>query len=92
MNEQKDDKWLDELISGAINTQRPEFDDQKWKQKFPNEFQALQSRAKIPAHHVQWTNFLGSPVVKFAAAAVVIMTIGFFMIFYDFSRFFMIFS
>lgn len=81
MNEQKDDKWLDELISGAINTKRPEFDDEKWKQEFPDEFRTLQSRAKAPAHPVRRISFIKSPVVKLAAAAVVIMAIGLFMIF-----------
>jgi hypothetical protein len=79
MNEQKNDKWLDDLISRTINTQKPQFDDEKWKQKFHEEFQALQSRAKAPAHPVRWTSFLKSPVVKFAAAAVIIMAISFFV-------------
>ena len=43
MNEQKNDKWLDELISRTINTEKPQFDAEKWKQKFPDEFQALQT-------------------------------------------------
>lgn len=82
MNEQKDDKRLDELITGAINTQRPEFDDQKWKQKFPDEFETLQSRAKVPVRSVRRVSFLRSPVVKFAAATVVIiLAVGLFMIF-----------
>jgi hypothetical protein len=81
MNKHKDDKWLDELLYDTINIQRPEFDDQKWKQKFPDEFNALQSRAKVPAHPVRRMSFLRSPVIKFSAAAVVIMAIGLFMIF-----------
>ena len=80
MDKQTNDKWLDELISRTINAQRPEFDDEKWKQKFPDEFQTLQSRAKVPAHSIRWISFLRSPVVKFAAAAVIIVAIGLFMI------------
>jgi len=81
MNEQKNDKWLDELISRTINTEKPEFDAENWKQKYPDEFQALQSRAaKIPARSIKWPTFLKSPVVKFAAAAIIIMAIGLFMI------------
>lgn len=45
MNEKKDEKWLDELISRTINSGKPEFDDEKWKQKYPEEFQMLKSRA-----------------------------------------------
>ena len=80
MSKQNNNKWLDELISRTINTQRPEFDDEKWKQKFPDEFQTLQSRVKVPAHSIRWISFLRSPVVKFAAAAVIIVAIGLFMI------------
>jgi len=78
MNEQKDDRWLDEMISRTINTEKPEFDAEKWKQKYPDEFQALLSRAaKTPAHPVRWANFLKSPIAKFAAAAAIILTIAF---------------
>ncbi|MBN2180581.1 MAG: hypothetical protein JW715_01610 [Sedimentisphaerales bacterium] len=81
MNERKNDKWLDELISGAINTKKPEFDAEKFKQKFPDEFQTLRSRAKVPARFVKWPALLKSPIVKFAAAAVIIIVIGFFIIY-----------
>jgi len=42
----KDDKWLDELISRTINTTKPQFDSEKWKQKYHKEFQTLVSRAE----------------------------------------------
>jgi hypothetical protein len=81
MNEQKNDKWLDKLISRTINTEKPEFDAEKWKQKYPDEYQALLTRSgKISAHPVRWVSLLGSSIVKFAAAAVIIIVIGFFMI------------
>ena len=74
MNEQKNDKWLDELISGSINTQRPEFDAEKWKHKYPEQFQALQSRAaKASANSIQWTKIFINPITKFAAAAAVLV-------------------
>jgi len=79
MNEQKNDKWLDELISGSINTQRPEFDAEKWKHKYPEQFQVLQSRAAKASASFRRNGILKSPIVKFAAAAVIILTIGFFM-------------
>jgi len=46
MNKQKDDKWLDEQICRAINTTKPQFDSEKWKQKYHKEFQMLVSRAE----------------------------------------------
>jgi hypothetical protein len=76
----KDDKWLDELIGRTINTTKPEFDSEKWKQKYPDEFKTLQSRAaQQTAHSVRWISLLKNPIAKFAAAAVVILTIGFFV-------------
>jgi hypothetical protein len=81
MNEQKNDKWLDELISRTINTEKPQFDAEKWKQKFPDEFQALQSRATDKsARSSKRPTLLKNPVIKFAAAAVIIVAIGLFII------------
>ena len=74
------DKWLDEIISKTINTNKPQFDAEKWKQKFPDESKALQSRAiNAPKHSVQWTSLFKSPAVKFAAATAIILVIGLFL-------------
>jgi hypothetical protein len=81
MNEQKNDKWLDEIISRTINTEKPQFDTEKWKQKFPDEFRALQSLStdKSP-HSSKWLIIPKSSALKFAAAAVIILAIGLFII------------
>ncbi|MFA5864584.1 MAG: hypothetical protein WC975_07830 [Phycisphaerae bacterium] len=50
MMPKKDEKWLEEMIARAINTKQPEFDAEQWKQKYPREFQMLQS----PDHRVQF--------------------------------------
>ena len=42
----KNEKWLDELISRSINTDKPEFDVEKWKQEYGEEFQMLKLRAR----------------------------------------------
>lgn len=77
MSKHKDDKWLDELISRTINTEKPWFDAEKLKQKFPDEFQIFQSRAtNPPARFVQWTNIFKGPIAKCAAAAVIVLAIG----------------
>ena len=83
MNEQKDNIWLDELISGAINTEKPQFDEKKWRQKYPDEFQKLQSRAANTTASFRWTSILKSPIVKLAAAASIILAIGIFMTLYN---------
>lgn len=81
MNEQKNEKWLDELISRTINTEKPRFDAEKWKQKYPDEFQTLLSRA-AKGDSARQSNILKvirkSPLAKLAAAAVIIIAISFF--------------
>jgi len=82
MNKQKNEKRLDELISHTINTEKPQFDAEKWKQKYPEQFQLLKSRAaKIPTRQVNiWTRTIQSPISKLAAAAVIILAIGLFAV------------
>jgi hypothetical protein len=77
----KDDKWLDELISRTINTTKPQFDSEKWKQKYHKELQMLVSRAeKTSTIKIRLADILKNPVTKLAAAALIILTIGFLMI------------
>jgi hypothetical protein len=82
MNKQRNEKWLDELISRTINTEKPQFDTEKWKQKYPAEFQTLLSR-KAKGDSIRQPNilkvFLKSPLTKIAAAAVIIVAISFFI-------------
>lgn len=81
MSTQKDEKWLDEMITRTINTTRPEFDSEKWKQKYHKEFQTLVSRAdKASTVPFRLPSVLKSPITKLAAAALIILAIGFFMI------------
>ena len=83
MNERKNEKRLDELISRTINTEKPQFDAEKWKQKYPDEFQTLLSRA-AKGDSARQSNILKvilkSPFAKLAAAAVIIVAIGFFIV------------
>jgi hypothetical protein len=83
MSEQENDRWLDELIHRTINTTKPDFDAKKWKQKYPEEFQTLLSRAagKSSAPLVVqvnlWKAIWKSPAVRVAAAAIIIAAISF---------------
>ncbi len=76
MNKKRNEKWLDELISRTIDSHKPEFDVEKWKQKYPEEFQMLLSRA-AKGSSVHQPNILKvifkSPLTKLAAAAVIIL-------------------
>jgi hypothetical protein len=82
MADQENEKWLDELISQTINTTRPQFDAEKWKQKYPQEFQSLLSRARRrPAgSSARQPNiravFFHHRLTKLAAAAVILVAIG----------------
>jgi len=83
MNKQKNEKRLDELISHTINTEKPQFDAEKWKQKYPDEFQSLLSRAAKGDSARQPSILkviLKSPLTKLAAAAVIIIAISFFIV------------
>jgi hypothetical protein len=78
MSDKKDEKWLDEIISQTIDSRKPEFDAEKWKQKYPEEFQMLQSlsgqdsRARQPSI---WRTVRHSPITKLAAAAGVVLAV-----------------
>jgi hypothetical protein len=81
MNKQGNEKRLDELISRTINTEKPQFDAEKWKQKYPAEFQSLLSRA-AKGDSARQPSILKvifkSPLTKLATAAVIIIAISFF--------------
>jgi hypothetical protein len=52
MNEQKDERWLDDALRGAINTTRPVFDAEDWQGKYGAAYQALVSRGAGTAGRV----------------------------------------
>jgi len=76
MSTQRDNDKLDDLIFGAINNEEPKFDAEKWKQKFPGEYQALVSRRKKAVSsrrpNIRRVIF-GKPAAQIAAAAAVII-------------------
>jgi hypothetical protein len=79
MNEQNDEKWLDELIWQTINTTKPKFDAEQWKQRYPEEWQLLKSRAEQKPSTIQpglWKTLAHNKLSKLAAAAVLIVAVG----------------
>ena len=48
MSTQKEDKWLDELISKSINTTKPEFNAEEWKKKHSEALKSILSRRTKP--------------------------------------------
>jgi hypothetical protein len=79
MSAQNDNDRLDDLIFHTINTEKPEFDAEKWKQKYPDEYQTLISRrekAVSPHQPKIWRIIFGKPLIQLAAAAAVIVVVG----------------
>jgi uncharacterized iron-regulated protein len=79
MSTQSDNDKLDELIAKTINTEKPQFNAEKWKHKYPDEYQALISR-KEKAVSSRRPNILrvifGKRAAQLAAAAAVIVVVG----------------
>lgn len=79
MDKQENEKRLDELICRTINTEKPQFDAEKWKQKYPDEYQTLISRREKAASSRQpniWRVIFRKPVAQLAAAAAIIVVVG----------------
>lgn len=82
MSNKKGEKWLDEQISRTIDSGKPQFDAEKWKEKYTEEFQILQSRAGQTFHAHQpsiWRTVIKSRITKLAAAAVIVLAVGIFV-------------
>jgi hypothetical protein len=83
MNKKRDEKWLDEQISRTIDSGRPQFDAEEWKEKYREEYQVLLSRAGQTSHAYRrnlWQIITKSKIAKFAAAAVIVLAVGVFIV------------
>jgi len=70
MKNKKDEKWLDEIISRAVDFGEVEFDAQKWKEKYIlNE--TGETYLKIKAHYNIWRFIMENKITRYSAAAVV---------------------
>jgi hypothetical protein len=77
MNQNKDEKWLDEIIARAVGPGEPVFDPAGWKERFPQEFEMLKSRATQgsgPRSNV-WRIIMKSKITRIAAAAAIIFAV-----------------
>ena len=80
MSSQKDERQLDELIRRTIVTEKPQFDADEWKRKYPNELKALMSRAsnrKLISRNDILIRFITNPLVQFSVAALIFVAIAF---------------
>ena len=79
MSSHKKNDKLDELISKTINTEDPQFDAEKWKQKYPDEYQTLISRREKTSSSDKpsiWIIIFNKPLIQLATAAAVILVVG----------------
>ena len=79
MSTQKDKDRLDDLIFRTINSEKLHFDAEKWKQKYPDEYQQLISRREKAASFRQpniWKVIFEKPAAQVAAAAAAILVVG----------------
>ena len=84
MNRKKNEKWLDKEISQAIETERPQFDLEKWKRKYPEEAEMLSAgRCGISSAFTPFGRDIRRLImntrtckIAAAAAAVLLVTIG----------------
>lgn len=79
MNIRKDEKWLDDQISGSIDSAKVDFEPEKWKQNYSEEVQILKSRLKQHSRRDRttstqiWRIIMKNRITKLAAAAAVII-------------------
>ena len=75
MKEQKDEKWLDETISRAVDFGKVDFDKEKWQQKYISRKseEATSSYVKYKPHYNIWRIIMESKVTRYSAAAVILL-------------------
>ncbi|KPK76460.1 MAG: hypothetical protein AMJ79_06550 [Phycisphaerae bacterium SM23_30] len=80
MNKHKDEKWLDEQLFRAINVGDLQFDAEKWKEKYPQEYEMLSSSARrrsdasVSRQNI-WRTIMTNRIINIAAAAVIIIAL-----------------
>lgn len=75
MKNKKDENWLDERISRAVDFGKVEFDAQKWKEKYIlNE--TAETQLKFKPYLNLWRFIMESKVTRYSAAAVIILAMA----------------
>ena len=79
MKHDKDNKWLDSLLSQHVHHEPEKFDFQKWSREHPNEARLLRSgyadssrNAKTTIHNL-WRFIMESKATRYSAAAVIVL-------------------
>lgn len=75
MKNKKDEKWLDETISRAVDFGKVEFDARRWKEKYIlNE--TAEKHLKFKPYLNLWRFIMESKVTRYSAAAVIILAMA----------------
>lgn len=75
MKNKKDEKWLDETISRAVDIGEVKFDAKQWKEKYILNKSEAAKHSTIKPHKNLWRFIMESKVTKYSAAAVVALAI-----------------
>lgn len=81
MSGQKDEKWLDEMISRAVDCNTSQFDAEKWQRKYAEEAQMITTLGRqdnsdpIARRHKLGRTIMQSKWTKLAAAASIIIAV-----------------
>jgi len=75
MKNKKDEKWLDETISRAVDIGEVKFDAKRWKEKYISSEPEAAMHSTIKLHKNLWRFVMESKVTKYSAAAVVTLAI-----------------
>ena len=75
MKNKKDEKWLDETISRAVDIGEVKFDAKQWKEKYILNKSEAAMHSTIKPHKNLWRFIMESKVTKYSAAAVVALAI-----------------
>ncbi len=70
MKPQEDEKWLDSALFRVIDSGKPQFDAERWKEQYLKEEVRREKTANIRPN--VWRKIMKSPITKIAAAVVVI--------------------
>ena len=79
MKHDKNDKWLDPMLSQHVHREPAKFDFQKWSQEHPNEARLLQSGYADSSRNAKttiqdfWRFIMESKVTRYSAAAVIVL-------------------
>jgi hypothetical protein len=75
MKKQKDERWLDEVISKAVDFGRVDFDKEKWRHRFilRKSDEATSSNVTYKSHYNIWRIIMESRVTRYSAAAVILL-------------------